>query len=341
MNRHKQKGAVLMVSLVILVLLTLLGVSAMGTSNLQVQIASNTAQRTQSTQDADSGLSEALSAFRGAPGALTGVGLTADYAVDVWDAGNPFYDVFLSGAAAHNGPARHYQYLNFVDIPVIVDGTISCYDGCDIDLTGNVHVDGRDHLPPSNFNCNGAACAATLDTSTPEPSIPAIYQSTGGSVVQSGSTTLNGSTPIIQTGGGVYTQDLYAEFVSILMQSASAHNGSAWGDRTAPIIHVISQDGYMINSNIDGAGILIITADEVTVNGNFHFEGLVIFRRAGGVVMHFGGGTDICGAVVATSPGSVMDLGGAGTPRITYCSDALSGAAGVDAVSVGGWFDGT
>jgi len=177
-------------------------------------------------------------------------------------------------------------------------------------------------------------------TATPEPDIPAVYQADMGTVVQSGSTTLAGATPVIQTGGGIYTGALFSDLVAILANSASAHNGSAWGGEGTPIVHVISEDGYMINANTTGAGILIITAPTVTINGAFRFEGLVIMANAAGVNMVIGGNANICGAVVATGPGSQLAVGGAGTPRITYCANALNGAAGLDAVTVGGWFDG-
>lgn len=340
MNRHKQKGAVLMVAMVILVMLTLLGLATHSTASLQERMAGNTEQMVRSFHDAESGLSEALSAFQGAPGPLTGVGFTADYEVKLWDASSPFYNVFLADAAAHNGWARNYRFVNFIDLPVIVDGTIGCYDGCDIELVGNVHVDGRDHDPEDCTLGGPASCMYDL-APTPEPDIPAVYQAAPGTVIQSGSTTLAGATPVIATGGGIYTGDLYMEFVNILLASASERNGSGWGGEGNPVIHHIDQDGYFINANTNGAGILIITAPNVTINGAFRFEGLVIMAHPTGVNMVIGGATDICGAVVATGPGSQLQVGGAGTPRITYCSNALNGAAGFDAVSLGGWFDGS
>jgi hypothetical protein len=314
-----------MVAMVILVMLTLLGLAAHSTSALQERMAGNQQEMVRSFQDAESGLSEALSAFQAAPGPLTGVGFTADYSVVAWNMSHPFYDVFLSDAAAHNGWGHTYRFINFIDLPVIVDGTIGCYDGCDIELVGNVHVDGRDHDPDSCTLGGPASCLYDL-TATPEPDIPAVYQAAPGTVVQSGSTTLQGATPVIATGGGIYTGDLYSEFVNILLDSASERNGSGWGGEGNPVIHVINQDGYFINANTTGAGILIITAPNVTINGAFRFEGLVIMAHPTGVNMVIGGGTDICGAIVATGPGSQLQVGGSGNPRITYCSEALSGA---------------
>ena len=333
--KNRQSGAVLIVSLIILAVLTILGITAMDTSHLQIKIAGNTERATLNFQDAESGRAQAVSEWWATPGAFTGTSFVADYTVSLWTS-NPFRDIYLAQAASLNGRRAVFQYLALVDIPVNVDGTIGCYDGCDIDLVGNVHVDGRDHDPS---NCTfGSPAACTPDLSlAPQPDIPAIYQATPGTVVQSGSTTLTGATPVIQTGGGAYTAGHYGDLASALITLASGYNGSSWGTRTNPIIHHIDEDGMTVNAAIAGAGILIVTANDVTFNGNFDFEGLLILHRPAGVVVHLGGGAELCGAVVATSPGSQLDIGGAGTPRILYCSTALEGAAGADSKGAWAW----
>jgi type IV pilus assembly protein PilX len=58
-GRH-QSGAVLIVSLIILVVLTLLGVTAMNTSSLQEKIASNTQEQVHAFQAAETGLNQAF-----------------------------------------------------------------------------------------------------------------------------------------------------------------------------------------------------------------------------------------------------------------------------------------
>ena len=59
-NRERQSGAVLIVSLVILVVLTLLGVTAMNTTSLQERIASNTQEQVHAFQAAETGLNQAF-----------------------------------------------------------------------------------------------------------------------------------------------------------------------------------------------------------------------------------------------------------------------------------------
>jgi Tfp pilus assembly protein PilV len=59
-NRARQSGAVLIVSMIILVILTLLGVTAMNTTSLQERIASNTQEQVHAFQAAETGLNQAF-----------------------------------------------------------------------------------------------------------------------------------------------------------------------------------------------------------------------------------------------------------------------------------------
>lgn len=329
----KQRGAVLIVSMIILFTLTVLGVTALDTSALQIKMAANSQESMRDFQDAESGIQEALTAFVANPVEQDKTGWPANWTLRKWQE-----DAFVTHwlARSTDNSVTIHQFLRKIDISVIVDGTIGCYDGCDIDLIGNVHVDGRDHDPESCTLGGPASCSYDLAVAG-EADIPAVYQAEPGTVTQGGSATLAGADPVIATGGGAYTAEQWTNLVAALIDHASAHNGSEWGGEGNPIIHVIDQDGYMINANTTGAGVLVITAPTVTINGAFRFEGLFVMANPAGVHMELGGGADICGAIVATSPGSTLEVGGAGTPRITYCSQALDGAAGADSTARTAW----
>ncbi len=70
-NLHRQRGAVLVVSLVMLVLVTLIGVASMQTSNMEVVMATNTQARTTALADAENALvdgeTDITTNFPGAP----------------------------------------------------------------------------------------------------------------------------------------------------------------------------------------------------------------------------------------------------------------------------------
>jgi hypothetical protein len=59
-NRASQSGAVLIVAMIILVILTLLGITAMNTTSLQERIASNTQEQVHAFQAAETGLNQAF-----------------------------------------------------------------------------------------------------------------------------------------------------------------------------------------------------------------------------------------------------------------------------------------
>jgi Tfp pilus assembly protein PilV len=59
-NRTRQSGAVLIVAMIILVILTLLGVNSMNTTSLQERIASNTQEQVHAFQAAETGLNQAF-----------------------------------------------------------------------------------------------------------------------------------------------------------------------------------------------------------------------------------------------------------------------------------------
>ena len=60
LHRHKQQGAVLITALVMLVILTLLGLTTMSTSTLEERMASNSQEVNRSFQTADTGLTMLL-----------------------------------------------------------------------------------------------------------------------------------------------------------------------------------------------------------------------------------------------------------------------------------------
>ena len=59
-ERARQSGAVLIVAMILLVVLTLLGVTAMNTTSLQERIASNTQEQVHAFQAAETGLNQAF-----------------------------------------------------------------------------------------------------------------------------------------------------------------------------------------------------------------------------------------------------------------------------------------
>ena len=111
----QQRGAVLIVSLILLVALTLIGVSVMNTSQLEERMASNAQEVVQAFQSAETGLSQAYDnpnswdpvndlvqapqAIVSAVGRTDQVGYTVRYLVDTKPPVGSLYDAVNFGAA--------------------------------------------------------------------------------------------------------------------------------------------------------------------------------------------------------------------------------------------------
>ncbi len=63
MNMHKQRGVVLLVSLLLLLMLTLIAITAANQSSLQLRISSNSQQQNAAFQAAESGLQQWTNAY--------------------------------------------------------------------------------------------------------------------------------------------------------------------------------------------------------------------------------------------------------------------------------------
>jgi hypothetical protein len=350
MSANKERGAVLIVAMIILAVLTILGMAAMDSSTLQIKMASNLERGAgigRDFQAAEDGLAVALASFKadvtgfqtdlddGVPypngTALTG----AAWDIRPWSFDSFKWEYLVTGT--QNG-ATHRTFLRRINVPFNIDGALSCYDGCSIDMYGNVEVDGNDHTWPSDFGCNGNGPACKpADNPFGQPPISAIYMESVGTVTEHGSVDKYGASPLIKTGGGGHTSTEWETFVTLLIDFATAHNGSDWGTRDNPAVHHIDVN-MMILGNTKSAGVLLITASAVTFSADFYHEGLILVANPAGVTITMQGGFDVCGAIVAAGPNVQLDVGGSGTPTISYCSEALQNASTKAGIKRLSWF---
>ena len=117
------------------------------------------------------------------------------------------------------------------------------------------------------------------------------------------------------------------------MPSSGALPSGALGTTSAPKVVVVNGD---LSLHDGGAGILIVTG-ELTLNGNFSYDGLILVLGAGRLIRNGGGNGAIRGGILmgAYSDGSPtfdlsssIDTGGGGNSLIQYCSDSIKNAFG-------------
>ncbi len=357
---RKQKGAVLIVSMILLMVITILATEGMKTSTMQVVMARNYQNSATAFMWAENGLAaggqELRTDFEGVKNAYIANGnsyfdsltmgpTSFEYELTYYDeaAMGTGLEAFLVRSTGNMLVSTRIVGSTFIhsEIPVNINSALSLHPAGNVTLKGNSTISGYNHDVPTDFDCNGSGCAGSLNGTD---DALGIYSETNvGDLNTIGSPTLEGAPAATQTGGGAYNQNYWNDYADNVSSLATIHNGEDangninWGTRDNPVIHVIDQS-MMINASLDGAGILIISAN-VIINGNFHFEGLVLIVSNGPVEFTVGGTARIFGATVAASPDATIDVGVTGTPGILYSLEALTNLNNISGVRRTAWFE--
>jgi hypothetical protein len=358
MNYSRQKGAAtLMIVMVMLTITTLLAISSMQSATMEVKMAKNYQDHVGALMEAENGISLATNRLRADPTGTrddlengidvvgTGSIMTAatyDYAIIDWtqltDTLHGARIISTGNMAATGANRTVYVWAKFLDSPMVADAALTLYDSGNVTLKGDPEINGNDVGVPNKYNCNGSGCKSTV--ANPANDVTGIYSENDLSNLNLiGTPTLDGS-PAQQVGGGTHDTDFWEQYTTDASGYANAFNGSAWGTRDVPIVHIINQDmGVM--GNTDGAGILIIKDANIAFGGNFHFEGqiVVLSTTGAGASISMGGTSRIFGSMVVVGPNTTIDFGSAGTPELLYSSEALRNIGSTINWKIGGWVE--
>ena len=354
MNYSNQKGVTLFMVMVILIMMTLLGITAMQTVAMQTKISKNFQDSVGALVEAENGIAIAKERLRTDPlGSLddlendidlVGTGSvmpagTYDYTIWGLSDATPTLKVAMitSNGIINTAPRTVHVHAKFLNTPVNADAALTLYDTGSIDLRGDPEINGNDHGVPNNFDCNGNGCQDT--PAIPATDVTGVYSEDAlDTLALIGTPTLDGS-PAQQVGGGAYDTAFWEQYAADANGYATERNGSGWGTRDNPVVHIIDQN-MGIMGNTDGAGILIIKDAAVSFGGNFHFEGQIILLSTGaGATITMGGTTRLFGALVVVGPNSVIDFGSAGTPELLYSSEALGNIGNAINWKTDGWIE--
>ena len=359
MNRHKQNGVALFMVMIILVIMTLLGLSMMDTASLEIRMAKNYEDGVTAFQEAENGLAEArydatadfdsmvLGHFvDGNTSSWVSYKYTVVQVFDEGAMGNGLQGITVrSVGQTTTGAVRTVgQHLAKGNIPANINSALSLHPAGSVTLKGNSTISGYNWDIPTDFDCNSSGCTGSLNGT--DDGIGVYSDTDVGDLTEIGSTTLEGS-PATQNGGGAYDQDYWMEWANNMIPFATVFSGAdadgnptSWGTIDNPVVHVIDQS-MVVGGSLDAAGILIITGDntEVIINGNFHCECLIVAASPTAITFTVGGTARIFGAVVAASPSVEIDVGATGTPGIYFSLEALANLDTVSKVRVLGWFE--
>ena len=350
---RNQKGAVLIVSMILLFVLTLLATATMSTSNMEVQMASNYQASHRAFQWAENGLADSRdylannfsTAAVGDTDTLTMNGRTFDWEIiqgydeAAMGVGQTGFMVRSIGTFSNSTRIVNAIYAQ-IERPVATASALSLHPAGSVTLQGNATISGLNWNVPIDPDCNGAGCEGTL--SGTDDTIGVYSDTNVGDLTETGSTTLEGA-PATQNGGGACDQACWVSWANNISTVATVHNGAEangtinWGTRDNPVIHVIDQN-MAVGASLDSFGILIVNDASLVINANFHHEGLIV-AIGNNVDLIIGGTARIFGSVVAASPSASIDVGATGTPGIFYSLEALGNLDTLVRVRQVAWFE--
>ncbi len=216
-----------------------------------------------------------------------------------------------------------------INPPLSADGAVILYGLTNtVTLKGSALIDGQDYALPANFNCSGAGCLGSVIATN--PATAGVFSTDTNSVVSNAAPSLILGDPPISLGTNApsLTRDYWTNMVEQLLAIATINitggvigGNTTIGTRTNPQVAVLTGD-TKITGNVDGAGILLVTADvEIDTTGTFHYEGIVIFIGDNNK-FNDKGTASIFGAVI--SLGANLYMKPQGSPQIMYSTEALA-----------------
>lgn len=323
-----ERGVVLVTALMVMALLTVMGISAMNTSDTELKITGNQRVASQAFYLTEAGIQHAVGVFGSVKKGFANL-KSADFDTKALGSGSYTVEVVLqpdpaeeiyrlrsSGTSAGVVKTIEATYSRLKAVSPAADGAFGIYGKKPVlNLPNNKQpLDGRDWAVPTDFNCNGAGCAGS-PSNDPTKSKPGLYVSDPTYVAPT-----QGVEGAVKISNGVPEQD-WKDLADGLIPSANKNPSSNnFGTRSKPTVTYVDNT-TTFTGNVDGAGILIIASSgNLKISGNFHYEGIVIVLDGGGLDS-FGGTADLFGTVLMIGDNINTEFKGNGMAK--YSSKAI------------------
>ncbi len=296
---QKEEGFVLIVALFILVLLTLIGIAATRTTEIELQIAGNHLQATKAFYDAEDGITIARSAnfYR--------ADIPAEFTDDIemLEETDPATGKVIKVTVVSTGYSPNGTHPRHAT--AVIEAGFEVDKDWETDLNSALYV-GDDLVS------NGAASMANgSDPEHTEPGCEAWdVMSTGNAADGMEADNWNGMTGDPQE---LHPDEPPIDFDSLFdhmlkwAEVVEASNNLTLGteDGSRGVYQLVDSGGVRVN-NLDGHGVLLVDGDmEVDLGGSIGWNGIIMVR--GNLTFNGGGNKEIYGAVL--SSGSVTDNG--------------------------------
>lgn len=339
--RPDERGMVLVVALLVMVILALLGVTFLTISASEYNIASNELNASRAFNLAEAGAEHARAELRGADinsiltqggninfaGYGTAVSFAGgSYSVSIRnnttamgafpvDPGGPTNDTDERVILTATGTFKNAQKVieSLASIPKLPPppGAVAAFSqDSEVEAGGDAEINGNNFDPPP-YPCSGAGCDGLPNSSV--PAVPGVlFNSTGATAQGIGSATIEGNPPTRTDVSASATPwiNLASSLapcgnIALTVPTTFASN-QVWGSPSSPAV-VRLTGPVTINGNVNGAGILIVE-NQLTITGTFHFQGIVLIMSTGVVEVSATGDSSIYGTTIIYSTDSLAEL---------------------------------
>jgi len=359
----KQRGVVLVVTLLVITFLSLLGAAFLSLSLAENNISRNLVSSAQAFGIAEAGLEHArvellgkdVNALLAGGGTVnfTGYGPTVSFAGGTYrvtirnnttalgafaaDPGGATTDtdsrILLTATGTYRTATKILEAL--VSMPKVPapPAALSLY-GPDpntkiqVRASASAELSGNNYDPPPAWPCSGASCDSPANSS-----VPAI----AGTLTNSSQATIGGHV----SGNPASTTDLAATAAAwrtlattlapaadiALSGTQTVASNTVWGSPEQPVVVYLTgnaTDALTIAGTVNGTGILLIDSN-VQITGTLNFQGLIIIMRNGTLEVTLTGDSTLYGAVIAdcTSTNAAIKFNLSGNARLRYSQVAI------------------
>ena len=342
-----EDGSALVMTLAILMFLSILGTTALNSSNSELMLVGDSRRRQKAFFIAESGIEfgkqylyESMDNGTNLNSIITGGAISktvGDGNFNLYFEENATDDDFfwmISNGTYSNAKKQIKLYIekDRSDIDMEADAAFGVYTpNATMTMKGNPLISGDEYDIPDDFDCSGAGCNGLATGVSGKPSL--YFAEEPYSLSYNPSKHLSPDFDYDTIGTSDKDNEYWQDFAEALLPYADrtitpTDNVEAfWGTREDPDITVV--DGKKINSTIDGAGVLILK-NGADITGNFHFEGVAIclVQEGDTIEMFSAAGTpDIFGTVVVAgeTPDEIHfeEITYTGNARVKYSSEAL------------------
>lgn len=352
----RQDGAALLVTVILLALLSIVGLSALETAGLQARMATNEKERGDAFQAAEAGIQRTALCIMAHyeddeelpdPDAVIDACEVTDaelpgleamrYSAELSVAGSEF-GIRARGGLIDTPAAQRLDVYMLVPTPFALSAhaAYGCFgDDCTVDLRGLPPIiDGRPHLPLEDPEGCEDGCIPELDEDAPEEDHRAGLVVPDGEIDAGTGAELehefDGDPPVINDAGE--HQDHMAEYPGRFTDREREVGSEAyWQEVIAdlalregdPVTFVEAGETLELAGNDVEYGVIVVKdGGHLDIGGDAYLEGMVLAEGGGTVTMH--GTPTILGAMVQNA-GSQVEIEATlrGTPRILYSGEVL------------------